>query len=164
MKHYKSQCAYCLLKLFNDNWEYKAYSVTNHIHRKPKYSIIKAKANFRVNFCVKAHRRELGLKSGGGAPMVKIKDFTLASKNRGGARAPPPPPCPMELPPMLKHQNDLMKWSQRHASSAVIKRKLKENSATTHKETGWVVKENWLLENRKKEVRILCSFVVILKW
>ena len=33
----------------------------------------------------------------GGAPKVKIKDFTLASKNLGGgARA---PPCPTHLPP-----------------------------------------------------------------
>ena len=30
-------------------------------------------------------------KSGGGAPMVKIKDFTLASQNLGGTRAPPVP-------------------------------------------------------------------------
>ena len=28
----------------------------------------------------------------GGAPMVKIKDFTLASQNLGGALAPPPVP------------------------------------------------------------------------
>ena len=30
--------------------------------------------------------------------MVKIKDFTLASKNLGGTG--PPPPCPTHLPPM----------------------------------------------------------------
>ena len=29
--------------------------------------------------------------------MVKIKDFTLASKNRGGGTG---PPCPTHLPPM----------------------------------------------------------------
>ena len=33
----------------------------------------------------------------GGAPMVKIKDFTIGSKTLGGARA---PPCPTQLPPM----------------------------------------------------------------
>ena len=34
--------------------------------------------------------------------MMKIKDFTLASKNGGGSRA--PPPCPTQLPPMIMHQ------------------------------------------------------------
>ena len=34
----------------------------------------------------------------GGAPMVKIKDFTLASKNRGVGTC---PPCPTHLQPMI---------------------------------------------------------------
>ena len=34
---------------------------------------------------------------GGGAPMVKIKDFTLASKNGGEGTC---PPFPTHLPPM----------------------------------------------------------------
>ena len=35
-----------------------------------------------------------GYKSGGGAPIVKVTDFTLASKNRGDVTQ-----CPTELPP-----------------------------------------------------------------
>ena len=55
------------------------------------------------------HRRKLTMKTGRahliifiknwGAPMVKIKDFTIGSKNLGGHV--PPPPCPTQLPPMV---------------------------------------------------------------
>ena len=38
------------------------------------------------------HTNSFNINLGGGAPMVKIKDFTLASKKSGGHVPPPPVP------------------------------------------------------------------------